>query len=497
MDRRSFFKLALMGASGLLTANVYSRNYKVFKQIDWSQTRISLRAYRSLDHEGEWSLSNIEGSIPKNIQGRVLRVGPGKKDLFQNDLNHYFDGDSYLQCLSLENGQAKFRGEFIQTDHRVKEQKVKKMLFNEFGTLAPEKTRDLKNNPNVNIVPYGEEFLALSEGGHPSLLDKNLKFKRYNDFKGTLPKNVSFTAHPKFDTKTGKGYTFGVKQGFPMTLEVFEMDQKSGELTQLYKLYQSRVYMIHDMMMSDNYLAFMIAPMSFSISDILSGKKTLADALSYNPGQGNRFVVLEKKKEGRRWEFSLPSSVLFHFGNMYEEKGELVFTSFEARNDGVLNFIKKWHSQPRRGLALPRAIQWRFHLEHGRVSSKKILAEGYDFPNFNPEYRGKKADYLYCAQMGTGDDPFRFRGVSKIHTEDGVIDSYQAEKHQSFGEPIFAPVAGGQEEEGFLFVPGFDGHKDESFMDIVDPRTMKRETRIWLGHYFPIGFHGNFVGNIS
>lgn len=497
MERRSFFKLALMGAGGVLTSNVYARNKRVFTQIDWANARISLRAYRTLDHEGEWAISDIEGQLPKDISGKVLRVGPGRKDLFNQNLKHYFDGDSYLQCLTLKDGKAKFRGEFIQTEHRMLEQKAGAMLFNEFGTLAPKKTRDLKNNPNVNIIPYGDEFLALSEGGHPSLLDKNLKFKKYNDFKGTLPSNVSFTAHPKMDPKTGKAYTFGIKQGFPMTLEVFEMDQKSGELFQLYKLYQSRVYMIHDMMMSENYLAFMIAPMSFSITDILSGKKTLAESLSYNSGQGNRLVVLEKKKEGRRWEFNLPSSVLFHFGNMYEDNGELIFTSFEAQDDSVLEFIQKWHSEPRRGLALPRAISWRFHLKHGRVTNKKILAEAHDFPNFNPKFRGERAEYLYCAQMGTGDDPFRFRGVSKIHIENGIVDTYSAEKHQSFGEPIFAPRENGGEEEGYLFVPGYDGKRDESFMDILDPQTMKRESRIWLGAYFPIGFHGNFVGSVN
>lgn len=496
MQRRDFCKTILLTAVALNVPFAWASSSEIFSDIDWSTARLSLKAYRSVERGGEWTITDIEGEIPRELTGKLLRVGPGHKKNHQTRLKHFFDGDAFYQSFSFSRGKVSFKADYINTPERVEELRAGKMLFNEFGTMAPKKTRQLKNNPNISIIPWEQDFLALSEGGHPVLLDgQTLQYKEQYDFKGTLPKNVSFTAHPKFDPISGKGYGFGIKQGMSMALIVYEMDSKSGKLRELYNLAQRKVYMIHDFMVSENYIVFLIPPASFKLSDIIFNRGSMADALEYDGSSSTRLIILEKKAGGRRWETTLPASMVFHHGNLYEEDGVLHFTTCQARNGSLLHHIAHWHEDAKRIMERPHIYQWSYDLKASRVLSKERLASGHDFPNFSKSYLGKKAEFLYSAEMGDGKDPMRFTGVSKVSIERGVVANYRAAQDETFGEPVFHETSKRQEDSGVVFVPGYSATRDESFLDILDAVNMKKQARLWVGEYFPVGFHGHFISS--
>ena len=493
MKRREFCQLALMSPFALSSPMLLAHNEKAFKQIDWKNARLSLRAYRSVSVSGRWQLDDIEGRVPPEINGRLIRVGPGLKENHQTQLQHFFDGDAYLQCLEFKDGRVSLQAEFIETPERVQEKKAGKMLYNEFGTMAPKRTRKLRNQPNISIIPWRGNYLALSEGGHPVLLKgDDLSYIEQHDFNGTLPSNVSFTAHPKIDPTTGDGIAFGIAQGLSMAIIVYRMNVQTGELEELYNLAQTKVFMIHDFLVSENHIVFIIPPAYFKISDIIFNRGSMANALTYDSNLGTRLIVLEKVKGGIRSEHRLPSSLTFHHGNMFEEDGVLSFTTFQADNASLLGHISKWHEEPKKGLKKPNAFQWEFDLKSHQIVSKKRLASAHDFPFYNPEYLGKKNQFLYCAQMGTENDPMQFIGVSKLDINQGVIGAYHASAGETFGEPVYFDPNSKTKDSGYLFVPGYSTGRDLSFVDILEARVMERSARVWLGNYFPVGFHGHF-----
>ncbi|MCF8058990.1 MAG: carotenoid oxygenase family protein [Bacteriovoracaceae bacterium] len=495
MNRRKFCQFILVSAAFTKAPLIKGESSSsTFIDIDWSTARLSLRAYRSVSDSGLWSLEDIEGEIPRDLEGKLLRVGPGLKENHKTQLKHFFDGDAYLQCLSFSNGSVTLQAEFINTPERAEELKKGEMIYNEFGTMAPKKTRKLKNQPNISIVPWRENYLALSEGGHPVLLkEKDLSYKEQHDFKGTLPKNVSFTAHPKFERDTGVGYGFGIKQGMSKSLMVYRMNPTSGELEELYNLPQPKVFMIHDFLVSENYIVFLIPPAFFKLTDIIFNRGSMGDSMQYDENLGTRLIVLEKKKKGKRREYRLPSSLSFHHGNLYEDGEDLCFTSFQARDASLLSHISNWHESPRRNLERPNAFQWRFNLSSGSVIEKRLLAKAHDFPFFNPRFLGKRNQYLYSTEMGEGDDPMRFKGISKIDTDLGIVAQYKAQVTETFGEPVYYESKSLEEDGGYLFVPGYSKERDQSFVDLLEAKEMKRMARIWLGGFFPVGFHGHFI----
>ena len=61
------------------------------------------------------------------------------------------------------------------------------------------------------------------------------------------------------------------------------------------------------------------------------------------------------------------------------------------------------------------------------------------------------------------------------------------------GEAVFAPQPGQEEEDhGWLLMQGYDARRDESFLEVRDAGELNFVARVWTGHHFPLGFHGNF-----
>jgi len=50
-------------------------------------------------------------------------------------------------------------------------------------------------------------------------------------------------------------------------------------------------------------------------------------------------------------------------------------------------------------------------------------------------------------------------------------------------------------KNGWLLAQGYDGARDETFLEIRDSGTMEVEARVWTKQHFPLGFHGNFYAD--
>jgi len=58
----------------------------------------------------------VKGSIPKDLAGHFLRVGPNPVHLFSEDAYHTFDGDGMIHAIEFSNGNAHYRNRFVQTE---------------------------------------------------------------------------------------------------------------------------------------------------------------------------------------------------------------------------------------------------------------------------------------------------------------------------------------------------------------------------------------------
>jgi len=498
--RRNMLKLSC-GAflSSQMLSNIKASRGSFHKSILTDFGRLSWKAYETVTHEGSLNRISIEGKLPYHLSGRFLRIGPGQSENNGTVLNHFFDGDAYVVDLEFKKGSVTGKSLFINTPERENEKRAGQMIYNEFGTKAPQRTRQLKKQANVNLISWGDDhLLTLNEGSAPCLIKRDtLEFVRYEDFDGILPKNVSFSGHPKFDPQTGLGYSFGLEQGIRKSIYVFEFNNKKKTLKVLYKLPQRKLYLIHDMLMSENLLAFYLPPVHFKISDILINAEPIANSLHYDESIGGKLLVVSKDGKMRPRYLPMPKRVIFHHGNAYEQKGRLHFVSFAAKGMGLIDYISQWNKKNDSSFSMPGMTKFSVDLEGDDPWEEDVFLPNHDFPHFDQNHAGTQHETLFALHGGDERDPISFPSVSKVNLETGKILNLKARSHETFGEALLCREGSkdNQKGENYLLIPGYNGERDESFIDIVESDDMERLGRVWLGMRLPLGFHGLFLNS--
>ena len=490
ISRRQFAKtLGLASALGLIESQT------VMRVLAADRRSLGYLANRTAGAEGAWTLGRVEGAVPKELNGVLYRVAPGQKEPFGVTLRHLFDGDAFVSRYAFREGTVTLRARFVDTAARVEERKAGKMRYREFGTLAPSSndTEPLpKNQPNVNIVRWDGQLLGLSEGGHPTAIDPlDLSTRGVWDFHGTLAREVTFTAHPRFDPQTSEGYAWGIRKGEGWTLTVYRME-RDGRLRELHAIPQRALFMVHDVLLTRDHIVFVIPPVRLDMARLLSGQVTVADAFGYFADEPTRFVILRKDGAGAPVTIEQPAAMVFHHGNAFEKDGKIVLDSFLFPDGSVLAALHAFDKESVPRVAPNVLTRVTLDLARRAVVSRTEIATEEEFPRFDARRVGSDARYLYTATLRSA-RPFAPLAIVRHDLHGGADRRIDAGDTRAFGEPVFVPHPGRQEEDrGWLLAQGYDAGRDETFLELRDAATLDFTARIWTGQHFPLGFHGNF-----
>ncbi len=496
LSRRQFCQLiTALGALG------YIDDRTAALALETDETRLGWLANQEPVREGTWDLTDIEGAIPAALDGTLYRTGPGQHVNHGVTLKHLFDGDAFVHAYSMQGGKMRVRAQYIATPQRLEENELGRMIYAEYGTLPPPAPADApkprsarKNQPSVNIIPWDGRMLGLSEGGHPAEIDpKTLAFGSYWDFYGTLPPTVSFTAHPKYDPLTGAGYAYGLEQGPGMALTVFRMEP-TGKLTLLHKIPQAGYFMVHDMMLTENYIVFAIPPLKYTLGELLSGRATPGMALKFYESEPLRFIVMSRDGSGKPVTIEHPANTVYHHGNAFEKDGLIHMDCCLSPDNSINEMLNNWTRD--RALPYIQTSATRIVIDpaKGAIVSKNLFGEGQDFPRFDARYIGKELQYLYTMENGVPDDPVAFDRIVRHDFTGKKTERVQGKPGQAFGEAVFVPdPASRVENKGWLLNIMYDAGRNESCVEIRDAASLEFVARAWTGTHFPLGFHGNFV----
>ncbi|MBL8207038.1 MAG: carotenoid oxygenase family protein [Blastocatellia bacterium] len=496
MTRREFARLiGTASALGVLEPQL------VTMALADNKRSLNYLANRTAGAEGNWELKKIEGKVPKALNGTLIRTAPGQKETFGVPLQHLFDGDAYLSKLTFREGKVSLQARFLDTPQRVEEQQQKRMLYNEVGTLAPSLPEGYnrkyrgKNQPSVNIIRWDGRYLGLSEGGPPVEIDPNtLGYKSEWNFYGTLPGDVPFTAHPKFDPVTGEGYAYGIKRGMGLALTVFRME-KDGKLKQLYSLPQPQYFMVHDMLLSKDHLIFVMPPVWVEVAKAMSGKVAPFQALRFGDEMPTKIVILRKDGTGKPITINQPANMVFHNGNAFEKDGKLQFDSILSPDGSVLKAVGSFDAAEPVKTTPNHLTRLTVDLAKGELVSRNELEAEVEFPRFDERLGGTEARYLYTGGFNGGLSEATAIVKHDLHRR--TSKKIQPAKGRTYAESVFVPQPGKiSEDQGWLLTLGYDANQDQTFLEIRDAATMDFQARVWAGIHYPLGFHGNFYANV-
>lgn len=490
ITRRDFSKMIIgAGALGLLELNSFG------KILGDSKRSMRQLATQNASGEGVWTNLKIEGKVPKNLNGNLFRTAPGQSSNHGVKLRHLFDGDAYGSAWRFKNGKVSLQGRYIPVPGRLKELKAGKMLYGAYGTSPPTRSNGGKNSPSVNIIEWRGGLLGLSEGGLPTKINPNtFDFEGHENFGGVVPNYLTFTAHPRFDARTGDMFAWGFEKRPPGTMHIIKANRETGKAETLYKMPQRGFNMVHDAMLTENYFVILILPTAYDMQMVMSGKP-MGDALKFAEKQPTMLYAFPRDNKGGKAKpiaIELPPQIIFHYGNAYESKpNRITFETISSDNDQIFEVLRNWREDNVPKLNKPpRLKQITIDLGKKLVVNTTDLLEDVEFPRYDMRLTGQRARYLYVAEKLYDADA----SIMRVDLKTQKSQKAKGGKTRTIAEPVFVPKTKKiNEERGWILAQGYDGYKNENFLEIRDAQTLDFAARIWAnGQHFPLGFHGNF-----
>jgi carotenoid cleavage dioxygenase-like enzyme len=435
--------------------------------------------------------TEVIGHIPEELAGSFLRIGSNPVFVDNADAYHPFDGDGMIHEVNFKDGQATYINRFVDTKGLQLEREKGDWIWTGLAS-PPDMTNEhgmMKNVANTAMVFHAGKLLALWEGGNPHHLTlPNLDTVGEVTYDGRL--NHPFTAHPKIDAKTGEMVTFGASLMSSPFCSVSVVD-KNGELVHSTGVDLPKAIMMHDCAITSNYTLILDLPFTYNIENMAKGEPIL----QWDPDNGSRIGVLARGAEGSeiRW-FTVENGFVFHTVNAFEEGDEVVLEACRSPRMGSLTDERPDEVNV---ADLPRLYQWRMNMKTGEVAEKLLDAEwGSEFPRINENYMGIRNQYSYNGRMPKTAGGLGFDGIIKYDLVNETSQHFVYGDKRYGGEPIFAPKAGGtDEDEGWVIGFIWDDAEQRSECVVLDAAKFDEGpvARIVMPARVPFGFHAGWV----
>jgi len=447
--------------------------------------------FAPLRSEDDFELT-IKGEIPAGLRGALYRIGPNPQFEPRDPNYHWFSGDGMVHGFFVDGGKVHYRNRYVRTPKWRLEHEAGHSLFGTFGNpMTTDESAFGKDSgvANTNIVFHAGRLMALEEGHPPFEVDaRTLDSRGYlDDYKGRV------TAHPKLDPETGEMIWFGYGVGdmpFSKTMS-YGVTDRTGKVVRRDDFEAPFSAMVHDFLVTRNYVLFPILPLTMSLDRAMKGKPPLA----WEPEAGAYVGVMRRDADVStiRW-FNVDPCYVFHPMNAWEEGGKLFADVF--RYDIAPLFPMADGSMPQRAAA--QLFRWTFDLSGATDAIKEQQLDDTDgeFPRFDERHAGLGYRHGWFAGDTRGGKSVKFNTISHVDVTTGKTAHYQLPPGDLTSEPVFNPrSADAAEGDGWITAVVWraaDNHSDMLVFNAQDIESGPIATAS-APRRVPFGFHGNWV----
>jgi carotenoid cleavage dioxygenase len=419
----------------------------------------------------------VTGQIPRELSGRLLRIGPNPVDP-DPATHHWFIGNGMVHGVRLRDGKAVwYRNRYVRDDKVVA---VKGWPPVE-GPKPELAIGDGTANTNV-IGHAGRTFAIVEAGNLPVELSYELDTLRRSNFDGTLP--GGFSAHPHRDPDTGELHTAVYSPAWEYVQYV--VVGAGGRVRKTVNVPVPGKPMVHDCMITQRYFVLLDLPVILDVQAAEAGRFPY----TWHPEYGARVGLLprEGNADDVTWHEVEPCYV-FHPMNGYDDRdGRVVLdvvrhpkmfaTDMLGPNEGTTT-LDRWIIDP----------------QGGPVKEERLDDQGQEFPRLDDRRAGKPYRFGYTA--GFGPDA-KLGGLRKHDLRTGRLERHSEGEGRAFMEPVFVPrQADAGEDDGYVMAYVYDQNRNGSDVVILHAQDFEAEpvARIQLPQRVPFGFHGNWVAD--
>src|SRR5687767_7407734 len=117
-----------------------------------------VKAFSDLPREHGHEPLDVEGTIPAELRGTIVRNGASMFGAQGRRYDHWFDGDGGLSAVRFADGRATGAARLVQSAGLVEERRAGRLLYGGFGTVQPgllNRLRGkLKNTGNTSVMHW-------------------------------------------------------------------------------------------------------------------------------------------------------------------------------------------------------------------------------------------------------------------------------------------------------------------------------------------------------
>lgn len=416
----------------------------------------------------------VTGSIPEELEGRLLRIGPNPVNP-NSKTHHWFIGNGMVHGVRLCGGRAEwYRNRFVRDDEVCS-------LKGWPRVPRPDETVPA-GSANTNVIGHAGKTLAIVEaGGLPAELTYELETVNRADFDGTLP--GGFTAHPKRDADSGELHAAVYS---PLREHIqYVVVGTNGRVRKTVDVPVPGRPMVHDCGLTQKYFILLDLPVIFDPELIAGGFQF---PFRWHPEYGARVGLLPRDGEAEDvvW-LEVEPCYVFHPLNAYDDADGRV----------VLDVVRhpKMFDTDLRGPneGAPTLDRWILDPQGGPVKEERLDDRGQEFPRHDERLVGKPYRFGYTAGFEAG---IEMGGLLKHDLRNGGVELHHEGPARKFMEPVFVPrTPDADEDDGWVMAYIYDESTDTSDVVILNAQDFRGDpvATIHLPGRVPFGFHGNWV----
>ncbi len=456
--------------------------------------------FRSVDREFTARPLPVEGSIPEWLSGALIRNGPGKFEVGDERVNHWFDGLAMVRRYAFDDGEVRYTNRFLRTEAYENASDGRSVgefatggggtraLFRWLRALGPPESTD---NACVHVARLGDEYVALTEAPRwvafdPVTLETRGEFGFGDDLETHLA-----SAHLVVDEHRAETIGYGTEFGRPHRFHLYRVPHGEPQRERIGSVTAEGPGYVHSVAVTASYVVLVEVPLHVSIRRALSPwTEGLLDMLEYRPERGTRIVAVDRVTGAVAVDLVTEPFFTFHHVNAFETDGTIAMDLVEYEDDAIVHALSFDTLREDAFTAAPdgRFVRYRVDLDDGTIARRRLYDGGLELPTVPPAVRTRPYRYAY----GQATDRRGANGLAKIDTERETATEWW-ERSVYVEEPrvVRRPDASA-EDDGVVLAPALDTKRERSMLLVFDAATLEERARAYLPHAVPFGFHGRF-----
>lgn len=433
----------------------------------------------------------VEGALPDDLRGTLLRNGPG---LFEHGgvrYAHPFEGDGAITAVRFGEGGARGACRVTESAGLRDERAAGRHLYN-FSASWPRRLRNVltgrqKNTANTSVLAWQGRVLALMEAGRPTEIEvgpSDLRTLGETDLGGVV--GPAFSAHPHRVPARRATYNFGVEMGRRTVLRLYELPD-AGAARRVATVPLPAPVMIHDFVCTERHAVWFVHPLEVDVPRLLTGRaRSLTELFRWRGEHASEVIVVPLDRPEEVVRFEVPHGWVWHFASARARGERAIVVDYVRYRDA-----SSFRAIGRAGEDFDAGVPHRAVIDlAARTFRTDAVAdcEG-DFPRVHPALEAGAYRDVWMASDGE-------RAIARVDVERGTVERCWLDDRLVGGEPIPVPKRGaGGERDVWVLVLAYDAARDRSGVLVLDGARWPAPpvAAAWFAHRIPVTFHGAWV----